>query len=738
MRNKLDLNVTAMPVKYRRMADFHEYYSGTRVAPYLTIFVGGNHEASNQLFELYYGGWVAPNIYYMGVANILRFGPLRIAALSGIWKGYDYNKPHFERLPYNNDDIQSIYHVREIDVRKLLSVRTQVDIGMSHDWPQGIEWAGNHQWLFKKKDLFYADAMSGKLGSVAAKQCLDRLRPKHWFSSHLHIKYAAVLEHGDYQPVRPVAPRTGLGGPRRLDPASDAANPEDKPATPADDVDEPSASTSIDRANTQHQNSNKAPERSNHASQVSAWQNFHTQAAADDAAELERYRKEEDARKAEEAVNGADDVAPYQFEETWKKVEVGDGFNRDVTSVSKTTDIPASKDIPSYDGCLESKVAHDESERLPIIRLSNDYEATQTGQPDPRISLPSGVRNQDEIDVDMDDSSSEGGVPARTQDAGQIRLVPNEVVQDSSSASFTDEGIKLSSSGSSGRVTQRPQQENGNAAALQSGTVEEPMGQDPQKSAPLESVERKTAKPSEEDGITADMRAELASLSSNFKPAVPVKISASLPLPEEIANKVTEFLALDKCEPNRDFLQLLEILPIASPESVRTSRPLKLEYDPEWLAIQRVFADDLDVGGDPRGSAPQNLGDTHYREKILEEEKWVGENVVLPGKLSVPENFCQTAPVFDPQSRHQESEMPREYPNPQTEDYCKLLGIENKFSITEDAINDRIARGPRFEKEGFNRGGRGRGGHGHGRGGFGGRGGNRGGRGRGRGGGRRW
>lgn len=32
----------------------------------MTIFIGGNHEASNHLQELPYGGWVAPNIYYLG------------------------------------------------------------------------------------------------------------------------------------------------------------------------------------------------------------------------------------------------------------------------------------------------------------------------------------------------------------------------------------------------------------------------------------------------------------------------------------------------------------------------------------------------------------------------------------------------------------------------------------------------------------------------------------------------
>ena len=35
----------------------------------MTIFVGGNHEASNYLQELPYGGWVAPNIYYLGYAG---------------------------------------------------------------------------------------------------------------------------------------------------------------------------------------------------------------------------------------------------------------------------------------------------------------------------------------------------------------------------------------------------------------------------------------------------------------------------------------------------------------------------------------------------------------------------------------------------------------------------------------------------------------------------------------------
>lgn len=195
VRNGYDLNCVSMPAKYREMCDFHEYYSGQRTAPYLTIFVGGNHEASNYLFELYYGGWVAPNIYYMGAANVLRLGPLRIAGMSGIWKGYSYRKPHHERLPYNESDMRSIYHVRELDVRKLLQIRSQVDIGISHDWPKGIEWKGDWKQLFRFKKHLEEDARNKQLGSVAAQQVLTWLRPKWWFSAHLHCKYAAVVDH---------------------------------------------------------------------------------------------------------------------------------------------------------------------------------------------------------------------------------------------------------------------------------------------------------------------------------------------------------------------------------------------------------------------------------------------------------------------------------------------------------------------------------------------------------------
>lgn len=204
------------PVKYRHLGDFPQYYSGEKKAPYLTVFIAGNHEASSHLWELYYGGWVAPNIYYLGAANVLRLGPLRIAGLSGIWKGFDYSKLHHERLPFSADDIKTFYHVREFDVRKLLLIQTQVDVGLSHDWPRAIEKHGDQEWLFRRKPDFRQESREGTLGNVAAKYIMDRLRPPYWFSAHLHVKFAALKTYEDEPTAAPEKPLPE-GTPKTID-----------------------------------------------------------------------------------------------------------------------------------------------------------------------------------------------------------------------------------------------------------------------------------------------------------------------------------------------------------------------------------------------------------------------------------------------------------------------------------------------------------------------------------------
>uniref|UniRef100_A0A803MRC7 Lariat debranching enzyme C-terminal domain-containing protein n=1 Tax=Chenopodium quinoa TaxID=63459 RepID=A0A803MRC7_CHEQI len=148
VRNKKDLESLNVKPKYRQMNTFWKYYSGEELAPVPTIFIGGNHEASNYLWEL-------------------------------------------------ESDIRSIYHVREYDVHKLMQVQEPIDIFLSHDWPVGITDCGNWRELVRKKPFFEKEIQERTLGSKPAAKLLEKLKPSYWFSAHLHCKFSALVQHGE-------------------------------------------------------------------------------------------------------------------------------------------------------------------------------------------------------------------------------------------------------------------------------------------------------------------------------------------------------------------------------------------------------------------------------------------------------------------------------------------------------------------------------------------------------------
>ncbi|XP_040295596.1 lariat debranching enzyme [Bufo bufo] len=195
VRNEGDMKCMAVPPKYRQMQSFYKYYSGEKQAPILTIFIGGNHEASNYLQELPYGGWVAPNIYYLGYAGVVNYRGVRIGGISGIFKSHDYRKGHFEHPPYTKDTIRSAYHVRNTEVFKLKQLKEPMDVFLSHDWPRSIYHYGNKKQLLKKKEFFTQEVENNTLGSPAASELLHHLQPSYWFSAHLHVKFAAFMQH---------------------------------------------------------------------------------------------------------------------------------------------------------------------------------------------------------------------------------------------------------------------------------------------------------------------------------------------------------------------------------------------------------------------------------------------------------------------------------------------------------------------------------------------------------------
>ena len=119
---------------------------------------------------------------------MINFGGVRIGGLSGIYKEPHYRmasaarrvwgcgtpacaaatrcsraraQGHFERPPYNASSLRSAYHIRELDVHRLLRVRQPLDIFLSHDWPQGIARHGNLGRLLQRKGFLRREVGSG-------------------------------------------------------------------------------------------------------------------------------------------------------------------------------------------------------------------------------------------------------------------------------------------------------------------------------------------------------------------------------------------------------------------------------------------------------------------------------------------------------------------------------------------------------------------------------------------------
>lgn len=200
IRTEEELETLACPPVYRHMKDFHKYWTGSSVPRCLTLFIGGNHEAPGHLREMYFGGYASKDIFYLGSSGVFNVCGLRIAALSGIFKYHDYDKPIFEAPPYTENTKRSAYHVRRFDIEKLKLISQPVDIVISHDWPRGITNYGDTEHMLRLKDRtgqLRQEINTGQLGNPHTMDLLKILKPKFWFAGHMHVKYAALYEHPD-------------------------------------------------------------------------------------------------------------------------------------------------------------------------------------------------------------------------------------------------------------------------------------------------------------------------------------------------------------------------------------------------------------------------------------------------------------------------------------------------------------------------------------------------------------
>ena len=133
----------------------HRYYTGAKVAPVLTLVIGGNHEASNYMWELYVSRlslvvsrvyssqvsrWLALSEYILLGERWLRPGK-RCSYRGHVWYIQQTSlspryQPHHvstsawlnpplgfhEKMPYSYGSMRSIYHIREYNFRRLALV----------------------------------------------------------------------------------------------------------------------------------------------------------------------------------------------------------------------------------------------------------------------------------------------------------------------------------------------------------------------------------------------------------------------------------------------------------------------------------------------------------------------------------------------------------------------------------------------------------------------------------------
>ncbi len=170
-RDEADLATMAAPAKYRDLGDFPIFASAQAQFPWPIYFIGGNHEPYGWLETLPDGGQISPNCHYIGRANVVEIGELKVAGLSGIFQPHLFNATRPDVSQFGNKSNKSWIGWNESDIEKLLNLG-RADIFLLHEWP--VEFGDNQR----------------HFAAVAVREwielALESLRPQLIFFGHLH------------------------------------------------------------------------------------------------------------------------------------------------------------------------------------------------------------------------------------------------------------------------------------------------------------------------------------------------------------------------------------------------------------------------------------------------------------------------------------------------------------------------------------------------------------------------
>lgn len=103
---------------------------------------------------------------------------------------------------------------------------------------------------------------------------------------------------------------------------------------------------------------------------------------------------------------------------------------------------------------------------------------------------------------------------------------------------------------------------------------------------------------------------------------------------------ITQFLALDKCLPKRQFLEVIDVETPLSPPNSNVS----LSFDPEWLAISKAFQPWFSTTKLQRAFPDE----AEARAMIAKELEWVDANVKKSEEGVIPVDDWQTFVVTAP------------------------------------------------------------------------------------------
>ena len=174
-RNESDLVYMHCPKKYRELGDFWMFHDGVEKFPVPLLFIGGNHEPWNFLDENREGGFLAPNIEFLGRVGMRNINGTRIVGLSGVYSPKHFNTPHID-WPYSISKRKQATYYNYEDLDKALGFG-ETDILLIHEWPSIMNGARNENW----------PSHWGVVGSDQLTALVELLTPKYVFCAHMHI-----------------------------------------------------------------------------------------------------------------------------------------------------------------------------------------------------------------------------------------------------------------------------------------------------------------------------------------------------------------------------------------------------------------------------------------------------------------------------------------------------------------------------------------------------------------------